>query len=199
MSNNQPPPVGEMIAQRRADRNLSLAELSELSGVSKGMISQIENGQVNPTLAIVWKLASGLGLSLPDLLQGDALSADDGGFLHLTEENCPTLTSAKNGYRIQILSTTDMAERVELYLVHMAPGGVMDSPPHASGTLETITLIRGEVEVAVGASGPKHLKPLECARYRADLRHVISAKGKKEALFHLAVKFAIDKPANGGG
>lgn len=187
----QPPAIGELISQRRADRKLSLQELATLSGVSKGMISQIENGQVNPTLAIMWKLASGLGLRLQDLLEGDGSLSDDSSFTYLTEENCPTLNSAKHGYRIQILSSVDMAEHVELYLIHINSDGTMDSPPHAQGTVETITVLRGEVEVAVGSGESHTVKALESARYRSDIRHIIRGRGKKESLFYLAVKFAI--------
>lgn len=187
----QPPAIGELLAQRRSERKLSLQELASLSGVSKGMISQIENGQVNPTLAIVWKLAAGLGLRLQDLLDGDGSAADDAVFTYLTEENCPTLNSSKNGYRIQILSSVDMAEHVELYLVHISGDGVMDSPAHAPGTVETITVIRGEVEVLAGGGEARPVKALESARYRADVRHIIRGRGKKETLFYLAVKFAI--------
>ncbi len=187
----QPPAIGELLAQRRAERKLSLQELASLSGVSKGMISQVENGQVNPTLAIVWKLAAGLGLRLQDLLDGDGSAADDAMFTYLTEENCPTLNSARNGYRIQILSSVDMAEHVELYLVHINGDGVMDSPAHAAGTVETITVIRGEVDVLAGGGEARPVKALESARYRADVRHIIRGRGKKETLFYLAVKFAI--------
>ncbi len=187
----QPPAIGELLAQRRSERKLSLQELASLSGVSKGMISQIENGQVNPTLAIVWKLAAGLGLRLQDLLDGDGSAADDAMFTYLTEENCPTLNSARNGYRIQILSSVDMAEHVELYLVHINGDGVMDSPAHAAGTVETITVIRGEVEVLAGGGDARPVKALESARYRADVRHIVRGRGKKETLFYLAVKFAI--------
>jgi|JI8StandDraft_1071087.scaffolds.fasta_scaffold29134_2 transcriptional regulator with XRE-family HTH domain len=192
---NQPPAIGELLAQRRAERKLSLQELATMSGVSKGMISQIENGQVNPTLAIVWKLSSGLGVRLQDLLEGEGANGDDSGFTFLTEENCPTLNSAKNGYRIQILSSVDMAEHVELYLVHMAATGNMDSTPHAKGTVETVTVIRGDIEVVVGNSEVRTLHALDSARYRADVRHIIRAKGKKETLFYLAVKFPISDGA----
>ncbi|MDX2177065.1 MAG: XRE family transcriptional regulator [Candidatus Sumerlaeia bacterium] len=192
MSNGTPAPplIGELLAQRRAEKKLSLQELANVSGVSKGMISQIENGQVNPTLAVVWKLATGLGIRLQDLLEGEP-AREELSIAHLTEENCPTLASKKNGYRIQILSTIDMAEHVEMYLVRMAPNGNMDSKPHNAGTFETLTVVRGEVEVLLGNEPPRHVKTLETVRYRADVRHVIKGRGKREALIYLVVKFPL--------
>ena len=39
----------------RAERGFSLGKLSELSGVSKVMLSQIEKGESNPTINTLWK------------------------------------------------------------------------------------------------------------------------------------------------
>jgi transcriptional regulator with XRE-family HTH domain len=183
------PPIGQLLAKHRADKALSLQELSGMSGVSKGMISQIENGQVNPTLAIVWKLAHGLGVRLQDLLEVDAAATADTGVSYLTEENCPTLASAKSGYSVQILSTVDMAEKVELYLVTLKPDGVMDSRPHSPGTMETLTVVQGDVEVVSGNSKPFALARLQSVRYRADVRHIIRNTGTGDAFVYLAVKF----------
>ena len=44
----------------RAERGFSLGKLSELSGVSKVMLSQIEKGESNPTINTLWKIAGGL-------------------------------------------------------------------------------------------------------------------------------------------
>lgn len=52
--------VSLKIRQLRKDKGLSVKKLSEISGVSPGMISQIENGKVIPTIAIMWKLTQAL-------------------------------------------------------------------------------------------------------------------------------------------
>lgn len=53
----------------REKRNLSLDELSELTGVSKSMLRQIETGKSSPTTAIIWKIANGLHVSFTALLR----------------------------------------------------------------------------------------------------------------------------------
>ncbi|MBI5154612.1 helix-turn-helix transcriptional regulator [Candidatus Poribacteria bacterium] len=183
-----PPPVGQILAEKRSQRGLSLQSLAKISGVSKSMISQIENGQVNPTLAVVWKIASGLGLKLQDLLEGE-MQVPDSRYSYLTDENCPTLTSKEHGYRIQILSTIDMVQQVELYLIEIKAGGGMESEPHAKGTVETLTAVRGEVEVILPGETVLPLEPFNSVRYHADVPHSIRAKGGKPALAYLAVKF----------
>lgn len=182
-----PPPIGSRIAERRAAKSLSLQELSTKSGVSKGMISQIENGQVNPTLAVVWKLANGLEMKLQDLLD-EGESSVGPSFDYLTKENCPTISSPLHGYEVQILSTIDMTEKVEVYLLRLHPNGVMESAPHSAGTMEILTVVQGEMEVEV--EGVRHpLRAHESARYAAGVRHTLRCVGKDEALANLVVKF----------
>ena len=66
-----PPMIGKNIQRIRSSRKLTLNVLSERSGVSKAMLSQIESDKVNPTVATVWKIARGLNVELNDLLDTD--------------------------------------------------------------------------------------------------------------------------------
>src|SRR2546423_8138934 len=54
---------------RRRDRGLSLDRLAALSEVSKGVLVQIENGEANPSIATLCKVAAALGASVADLVQ----------------------------------------------------------------------------------------------------------------------------------
>jgi transcriptional regulator with XRE-family HTH domain len=47
--------IGEKIRGQRQQRRLTLQELSELTGLSKPLLSQIENEQVVPPLATLLK------------------------------------------------------------------------------------------------------------------------------------------------
>ncbi|MBM4082873.1 MAG: helix-turn-helix transcriptional regulator, partial [Planctomycetes bacterium] len=59
----KPPALGKNVLRFRKRKNLSLDELAQRSGVSKAMLSQVEQEKVNPTVAVVWKIAHGLGVS----------------------------------------------------------------------------------------------------------------------------------------
>lgn len=52
--------VAANLRKLRQDRKLSLQDLSELSGVSKSMLGEIERGTSNPTINVIWKIANGL-------------------------------------------------------------------------------------------------------------------------------------------
>lgn len=80
MGNKSSPPVetsgidaliaGRLLALRQA-KSLSLAELAELSGVSKAMISKVERAESSPTAVLLGRLAAGLGVPLAELLTED--------------------------------------------------------------------------------------------------------------------------------
>ena len=56
--------IGEKIRGQRQQRRLTLQELSDLTGLSKPLLSQIENEQVVPPLATLLKIAKGLKVDI---------------------------------------------------------------------------------------------------------------------------------------
>jgi transcriptional regulator with XRE-family HTH domain len=65
------PAVGARVRALRDGIGLSLRDLADRSGVSAPMLSQVERGETSPTLAIAARIASGLDLSLSQLLRLD--------------------------------------------------------------------------------------------------------------------------------
>ena len=64
--------LGEIIRSRRKGR-LTVEEMSELAGVSTGLISQIERGKGNPSFKTMQRLAAALQLPIGALLQDDGV------------------------------------------------------------------------------------------------------------------------------
>lgn len=56
-----------LLYQIRTQHNLTLRQLSEMSGVSKTEINLIENGKVMPKIDIICKLAKALDVKVWDL------------------------------------------------------------------------------------------------------------------------------------
>lgn len=56
--------IFENLQRRRESLGLSQRDLSEMSGVSLRTINAIENGNANPSIEILCKLADQLGLKL---------------------------------------------------------------------------------------------------------------------------------------
>lgn len=56
--------IGKRIAELRAEKKLSLQELSDKSGVTKANISRIENGKYNVGIDVLTKLAEAINCTI---------------------------------------------------------------------------------------------------------------------------------------
>jgi transcriptional regulator with XRE-family HTH domain len=63
--------IGERIRNVRERRGMTLDQLVERSGVSKGFISDVENDKRSPNSEYLLKIANALGASVDFLLRGD--------------------------------------------------------------------------------------------------------------------------------
>ncbi|MDK7927078.1 MAG: helix-turn-helix transcriptional regulator [Staphylococcus simulans] len=62
---------GQNIKQIRKQRNLTQKQLADQIKISRSYLSDIENGNKNPSAKTVKKLADSLGLSVTDLFNDD--------------------------------------------------------------------------------------------------------------------------------
>lgn len=63
--------IGSYIAQKRRAKNLTQEQLAEKLGVSNKTISKWENGKCMPDYSIIQTLCDALGVTLPELMDGD--------------------------------------------------------------------------------------------------------------------------------
>ena len=61
--------IGNVIRELRLKDNLTIAEVAAQAGISRGMVSKIENGQVSTSLGTLSKIAQALGVSLAHLFR----------------------------------------------------------------------------------------------------------------------------------
>lgn len=179
-----PPQVGATLAALRQQRGLSLDELSRLAGVSKSMLSQIERNQANPTVAVVWRLSTALGIALGDLL-GDTRPAEPL-LATVPAHATPLLASPDGKCELRILGPIELAGRFEWYQLTVQPGGSLDSQPHEPGSREHLTVLSGALEVQAGPESTR-VRHGETARYAVDVPHRIHNPGKTTAQALLVV------------
>ena len=178
------PEVGATLQKMRLARGLTLDDLSRAAGVSKSMLSQIEREKANPTIAVAWRLANALGVSIAELLSTEIRELEAIHVLEAHEQ--PTLPGDHAGYLLRILGPMDLAGKFEWYELTLAVGGVLASSPHDPGAAEHLTLLQGTMEVEVDGE-KKKLKSGATARYPADRKHSIRNAGKTEARALLVV------------
>ncbi len=186
MQNAQPPMIGKNIQEIRKERSYTLGVLAEKSGVSKAMLSQIESGKVNPTIATVWKIAQGLEIEINTLLKGADQPVRK--FTITRSESITALDTDEEGLHIKVLSTITMVEDLEMYLLTFQEGGVLRSAPHFVRTEEFLTVIHGSVRVTAGEN-VTDLREGDFIRYHCDIDHSIENRASGESLVHMVVRF----------
>ncbi len=88
--------IGRRVREYRLERGLTIAELAERSGISKGMVSKVENSQASASLATLARLADALAAPVTALFRG------------LEEEHDAHFVKAGEGLRI---NPTDEGDR----------------------------------------------------------------------------------------
>lgn len=61
--------IGSILRQARNEQSLTIADVAELAGLSRGMVSKIENGQVATSLDSLARMTGALGLTLSQLFR----------------------------------------------------------------------------------------------------------------------------------
>lgn len=187
----QPPMIGKNIQKLRSARKLTLNVLSERSGVSKAMLSQIESDKVNPTVATVWKIARGLGVDLHDLL--DASGAVKRKFVVNRSEAIKVLDTDEHGVTIKVFSPLEMAGDLEIYLLQFDPNTTLPSDAHFPNTEEFLTVMKGSVVVTAGENRTE-LHKGDFLAYHADIAHTIANESSNNAVVHMVVRYSPNQP-----
>jgi transcriptional regulator with XRE-family HTH domain len=170
--------VGARVKSLREAMDLSLRDLSERSGVSAPMLSQVERGDTSPTLAVAQKIAAGLDLTLSQLLRLD----ED---RHVVVVRARERRSRrKRGHRVEELTPPLPGQRSDISEHTLAPGaatGAADDPPvHEPGSRETAVVLEGPVELFI--DGRRHeLSEGDSVTFDADLPHHFENNSKSEA------------------
>ena len=61
--------LGNNLKRIRTEKNISQGDIARELGVSRGFVSNLENGKTNPTLATISRVAEALGVSTDELLK----------------------------------------------------------------------------------------------------------------------------------
>jgi transcriptional regulator with XRE-family HTH domain len=127
----------------RTGRGWSLDELAGRSGVSKGMLVQIEAARTNPSVGTLARVADAFGVTVARLLEPAAdRSVHVSGY-----DEAPILWRGGRGGTARLLRGLN---EVELWDWRLAPHEAYASDDHQPGTREVITVLTGTITVSVG-------------------------------------------------
>ncbi len=139
--------VSRRIQARRRERRLSLDQLSARSGVSKGMLVQIERRATNPSVGTLCKVAAALGASIADLV--DAAGPSRAGVVPAAGPR--VLWKGPKGGSATLLVGSTGPDMLELWTWELRPGDRYDAIAHPAGTQELLHVTHGRLALTVGA------------------------------------------------
>src|SRR3954462_9637124 len=179
------PTEGPRIHALRDAMGLSLRDLAERSGVSAPMLSQVERGETSPTLAVASKIASGLELSLSQLLR-----LDEGGSVSVVRANSRLRGGGARGHSYEVVTPGLPGQRAEVSLHLLKPGaatGGPDDPPiHEPGARETAVVTTGRLQLICDGT-TYDLDEGDGVTFDADLPHHFENPDGTESRFFAVV------------
>lgn len=172
--------LAQTLRALRAARNWSLDRTAEATGVSKAMLGQIERAESSPTIATLWKIASGFQCSLSLFLEPPS-----------TGSHAPLFRSAR-ALRGKLASGEMLVAPIfpydaqlgfELFELTLQPGYERQSEPHLPGVTEHVIVLQGAMEILV--EGKWHpLDAGDAVRFAADRPHGYRNSGSRAATCH---------------
>jgi XRE family transcriptional regulator, regulator of sulfur utilization len=173
--------VGPRIRALREAGGLSLRDLADRTGVSAPMLSQVERGETSPTLAVAGRIASGLELSLSQLLR-----LDEGGAVSVVRAGDPKPVRERGGHRTEVLTPGLPGQRAELSRHVLEPGAATgdpaDPPLHEPGAREVVHVASGTLALCIDG-GRHELGAGDTVTFDADLPHHLENPGPGPATF----------------
>lgn len=191
--------LGGRLRARRDELGVSLRELARRIGVSASLISQIENGKVQPSVSTLYALVTELGASFDELLFGEApLPPADSARASSSADLLATILTYPRGPAVQRSEDRKTIQlsagvRWERLTAHSVPGveflyvvyepGAESGPPESfqrhSGR-EWCYVVHGTLHLVVGFD-EHELRPGDAITYDATLPHRLTNRGRVDA------------------
>lgn len=158
--------IGEKLKSIRIARRISLDDVSELTGVSKPMLGQIERGQSVPTVTTLWKIATGLKTPLSTFLAESRTE-----YAITVPDDANVILGDDGRMQAYPLFTYDPVQSVETFYIVFEAGCCHASDKHDDGVEEHIFVLQGMLRLVLG-DREVFISKNQAIRFRADIPHV---------------------------
>ncbi|GAA3299784.1 XRE family transcriptional regulator [Dactylosporangium vinaceum] len=174
--------IARQVKSLRQGRKWSLDELASRSGVSKGMLVQIEGARTNPSIGTLCRVAESFGVSVGRLIEGEPEPV-----VKIVGADEPAvLWRGPGGGAGRLLRGVNDPAFVEVWEWRMAPGEEHDSGDHAPRTREIIHVREGSLTMVIDGADYR-VRTGETIDFFADRPHRYGNPGPVEAVLTMVV------------
>lgn len=176
--------IASTVKRLRREHGWSLDRTAGETGVSKAMLGQIERGESSPTVSTLWKIASGFRVSFSTLFNSDQPAQGK----PYRDGREPVWGEDSAGMQARLLFSYDPLLKFEMFMIELAPGAISESTAHASGVVEHIVVIEGEMALRIDDHW-QTLKVGEGLRFFADRPHAMWNNTDSRLRFHDVIHY----------
>ena len=160
----------------RQQRGWSLSRLAEETGVSKAMLGQIERNESSPTVATLWKIATGLNVPFSAFIVPDASAAPS------------AFDPQQQAMVVTPVFPWDPELRFDHFSITLAPGALSESTPHEAGVIEHVVVISGELEMNIDGEW-RTIHADAGVRFAGDKPHAYRNSSARTVHFHSLIHY----------
>ncbi len=170
--------IARNVRALRSQHGWTLDELAGRSGVSKGMLVQIEQNRTNPSIGTLSRIAEAFGESLAALVElGQSPTVR-----LVAPDQAVELWHGKPGSVGRLLIGSDRRDHIELWEWRLAAGDEYPGQDHLPGTREMLHVHEGTLTLSV--DGVDHqVGPGAAVLFDADRPHGYINRGRKAVRF----------------
>ena len=169
----------------RRQRGWSLDRTAQETGVSKAMLGQIEREESNPTIATLWKIASGFQTSFSFFLEDMQLDVKKPIYRSGQPQH---LNPADEKIQIVPIFPFDKQLNCEIFIIQLLPHSEHLSYPHDPEVIEHVIVSDGVMEIFLnGLWHPLHKG--EGLRFDAHQNHGYRNTTSENACFHNIIHY----------
>ena len=165
--------IGKKLRELRKEKNMTLEELSQKSGVALATLSRIENNKMTGTLASHNRLCKALSASLVELygkLEDEAKVVETVPKRRRTEH---IVHAQKAKYELLVTKTLD--KKIMPLMIKLEKGGETQKEQNKSGIEKFVYVLTGTIEASVGNQSYT-LKKGDSLYFDASLPHLFKNK-----------------------
>lgn len=135
--------IGQKIRAYRLELNLTIPQLADITGLSRGFISQVENDKVSLSLDSLQKIASALKVPVKNFLEDQPFPPE------LIAKNARPRIKIGDEPEMELLSAP-FGRQLQVLMLELPPGYQAGGCTHTHEGEEWITVLSGKVKVTQG-------------------------------------------------